>query len=255
MYPPKLGAGGTPASLPAWGARRVCGRAAPKPWLSPQYIKIPGSPGTGARLFTFYLSRYSKDKPQASFDCVRQYVSRLGRKQRDCVGSIQEKITVCATDGSCQLTQERVSQAEAAWSRAASEIKPEAPGHGEARSRRFRVRLMRGADLEEWGHPESRAAPPSLQRPSEIKPEAPGHGPAAGFVFQQRLAVLGAADARGLKQPCPLEPELLSSEEEPSEGEGGDEWEEAALRLEQHLSALPGEGLRCSRPPTPRVGG
>uniref|UniRef100_K7FJS0 Elongation factor for RNA polymerase II 3 n=1 Tax=Pelodiscus sinensis TaxID=13735 RepID=K7FJS0_PELSI len=208
-------------------------------------IKIPGSPGTGARLFTFYLSRYSKDKPQASFDCVRQYVSSSGSKQRDCVGSIQEKITVCATDGSCQLTQERVSQAEAAWSRAASEIKPEAPGHGEARSRRFRVRLMRGADLEEWGHPESRAAPPSLQRPSEIKPEAPGHGEARSRRFRvrlmrgadleewghpesraappslqrpqgsQRLAVLGAADARGLKQPCPLEPELLSSEEEP----------------------------------------
>lgn len=46
---------------------------------SGQYIKIPcalGSPGEGARLFTFYLSRYSKDKPQASFDCIRQYVSR-----------------------------------------------------------------------------------------------------------------------------------------------------------------------------------
>ncbi|XP_075774495.1 RNA polymerase II elongation factor ELL3 isoform X1 [Pelodiscus sinensis] len=122
---------------PALRALRTCQRlqGSAQPVVAFQgsqgYIKIPGSPGTGARLFTFYLSRYSKDKPQASFDCVRQYVSRLGRKQLDCVGSIQEKITVCATDGSCQLTQERVSQAEAAWSRAASEIKPEAPGHGQ----------------------------------------------------------------------------------------------------------------------------
>ncbi|XP_075774498.1 RNA polymerase II elongation factor ELL3 isoform X3 [Pelodiscus sinensis] len=322
---------------PALRALRTCQRlqGSAQPVVAFQgsqgYIKIPGSPGTGARLFTFYLSRYSKDKPQASFDCVRQYVSRLGRKQLDCVGSIQEKITVCATDGSCQLTQERVSQAEAAWSRAASEIKPEAPGHGQrvasptepggkgsagsssrrpqgpergalatclvqllalrphckhqllerlaraqggrlARAqllpllsevgqlgpRRGSYRLKEelfGQVQEDWlGYtPEERQllrrrrARRAEARPFLAPLECPSCQRAGGRPLGVRLAVLGAADARGLKQPCPLEPppgslqepELLSSEEEPSEGEGGDEWEEAALRLEQHLSALP----------------
>lgn len=111
----------------------------------------------------------------------------------------------------------------------------------------------------------------------------PGQPPQlGGFVFQKRLALLDASDPQGLKKPCaPEHPpsslgshrrlqepvlehqraqsqqqrcqlprpsaELQSSEEEPSEGEGGDDWEEGALRLEQHLSALQGEGLHCSQ--------
>ena len=43
-----------------------------------QYIKIPvptpESPD-GFRVFSFYLSSDSKDKPQSSFDCIHQYVS------------------------------------------------------------------------------------------------------------------------------------------------------------------------------------
>lgn len=58
---------------------------------------------------------------------------RLGQNQLDCVGSIQEKITICASEDSYQLTRERVSQVEKeAWSRAAIEIKPAAQGHGKA---------------------------------------------------------------------------------------------------------------------------
>lgn len=44
-----------------------------------QYIKIPAptpeSP-SALRVFSFYLSSDSKDQPQASFDCIHQYVSR-----------------------------------------------------------------------------------------------------------------------------------------------------------------------------------
>ncbi|XP_069481277.1 RNA polymerase II elongation factor ELL3 isoform X2 [Ambystoma mexicanum] len=92
------------------------------------YIKIPAptpdSPD-GVRVFTFYLSRESKDKPQSSFECIRQGVSRAGQSHLDCVGSIQDKITVCATDESYQLTRDRMSQVEKeTWSRAAIEIKP-----------------------------------------------------------------------------------------------------------------------------------
>ncbi|XP_006629044.2 RNA polymerase II elongation factor ELL2 [Lepisosteus oculatus] len=92
------------------------------------YIKIPvpSADSSGAlRVFSFYLSSDSKDKPQASFDCIHQYVSSDGREQLECQGSIQDKITVCATDDSYQMTRERVSQVEKeTWSRAAIEIKP-----------------------------------------------------------------------------------------------------------------------------------
>ncbi|XP_029283602.1 RNA polymerase II elongation factor ELL2-like [Cottoperca gobio] len=92
------------------------------------YIKIPAptpeSP-SALRVFSFYLSSDSKDQPQASFDCIHQYVSSDGREQLEGQGIIQDKITVCATDDSYQMTRERVSQVEKdSWSRAAIEIKP-----------------------------------------------------------------------------------------------------------------------------------
>ncbi|XP_067873862.1 RNA polymerase II elongation factor ELL2 isoform X2 [Heterodontus francisci] len=92
------------------------------------YIKIPAPKSDchdGVRCFSFYLSTDSKDKPQASFDCIHQYISSFERNQLDCLGSIQDKITVCATDDSYQMTRERVSQVEKeSWSRTTIEIKP-----------------------------------------------------------------------------------------------------------------------------------
>ncbi|XP_011605154.2 RNA polymerase II elongation factor ELL [Takifugu rubripes] len=92
------------------------------------YIKIPAptheSPDA-FRVFSFYLSSDSKDKPQSSFDCIHQYVSGEGRDHLEGQGSIQDKITVCATDDSYQTTRERMSQVEKdIWSRTAIEIKP-----------------------------------------------------------------------------------------------------------------------------------
>ncbi|KAM4573742.1 RNA polymerase II elongation factor ELL2 [Odontesthes bonariensis] len=92
------------------------------------YIKIPvptpESPD-GFRVFSFYLSSDSKEKPQSSFDCIHQYVSGEGRDHLEGQGSIQDKITVCATDDSYQTTRERMSQVEKdIWSRTAIEIKP-----------------------------------------------------------------------------------------------------------------------------------
>ncbi|XP_078097641.1 RNA polymerase II elongation factor ELL2 isoform X2 [Mustelus asterias] len=98
------------------------------------YIKIPAPKSDchdGARCFSFYLSTDSKDKPQASFDCIHQYVSSFERDQLDCLGSIQDKITVCATDDSYQMTRERMSQVEKeSWSRTTIEIKPESSCQG-----------------------------------------------------------------------------------------------------------------------------
>ncbi|XP_029000992.1 RNA polymerase II elongation factor ELL-like [Betta splendens] len=92
------------------------------------YIKIPApSPESPSalRVFSFYLSSDSKDQPQASFDCIHQYASSDGREQLEGQGVIQDKITVCATDDSYQMTRERMSQVEKdSWSRSAIEIKP-----------------------------------------------------------------------------------------------------------------------------------
>ncbi|XP_030622281.1 RNA polymerase II elongation factor ELL [Chanos chanos] len=92
------------------------------------YIKIPAPSSDSPdalRVFSFYLSSDSKDKPQASFDCIHQYVSEDGREHLEGQGSIQDKITVCATDDSYQMTRERMSQVEKdIWSRSAIEIKP-----------------------------------------------------------------------------------------------------------------------------------
>lgn len=50
---------------------------------------------------------------------------REGRDRLEGQGSIQDKITVCATDDSYQTTRERMSQVEKdIWSRSAIEIKP-----------------------------------------------------------------------------------------------------------------------------------
>uniref|UniRef100_W5KJ62 Si:ch211-13k12.2 n=1 Tax=Astyanax mexicanus TaxID=7994 RepID=W5KJ62_ASTMX len=93
-----------------------------------QYIKIPAPTGDSPhalRVFSFYLSSDSKDKPQASFDCIHQYASGDGRDHLEGQGSIQDKITVCATDDSYQMTRERMSQVEKdILSRSAIEIKP-----------------------------------------------------------------------------------------------------------------------------------
>uniref|UniRef100_A0A3B3VVZ3 RNA polymerase II elongation factor ELL N-terminal domain-containing protein n=1 Tax=Poecilia latipinna TaxID=48699 RepID=A0A3B3VVZ3_9TELE len=79
----------------------------------------------GFRVFSFYLSSDSKDKPQSSFDCIHQFISGEGRDHLESKGSIQDKITVCATDDSYQTTRERMSQVEKdIWSRTAIEIKP-----------------------------------------------------------------------------------------------------------------------------------
>uniref|UniRef100_A0A8C2V6K8 Elongation factor for RNA polymerase II n=2 Tax=Chinchilla lanigera TaxID=34839 RepID=A0A8C2V6K8_CHILA len=64
------------------------------------------------RTFSFYLSNIGRDSPQGSFDCIQQYVSSRGDVHLDCLGSIQDKVTVCATDDSYQKARESMAQAE-----------------------------------------------------------------------------------------------------------------------------------------------
>uniref|UniRef100_A0AAY5F4K6 OCEL domain-containing protein n=1 Tax=Electrophorus electricus TaxID=8005 RepID=A0AAY5F4K6_ELEEL len=76
-------------------------------------IKIPKTVASdGSHTFDFYLSNVGKDNPQGSFECIHQYVSSSGLAQLSSLGTVQDKITVCATNDSYQVTRERMTQAE-----------------------------------------------------------------------------------------------------------------------------------------------
>ncbi|KAM8804348.1 RNA polymerase II elongation factor ELL3 [Eudromia elegans] len=85
-------------------------------------LTVPCGPGEPPRLFAFFLSRCRKDEPQASFECARLAVPRLGESRLDTVGSIQEKITICAIEGSHPALQEQRPQPEESWGRAVTKL-------------------------------------------------------------------------------------------------------------------------------------
>ncbi|XP_028259652.1 RNA polymerase II elongation factor ELL [Parambassis ranga] len=89
-------------------------------------ISIPRSENSSElHTFTFYLSNVGRDNPQGSFDCIQQYITSEGSIQLDCLGGIQDKITVCATDDSYQKARESMAQVEEETrSRSAIVIKP-----------------------------------------------------------------------------------------------------------------------------------
>ncbi|XP_042304261.1 RNA polymerase II elongation factor ELL2 isoform X2 [Sceloporus undulatus] len=92
-------------------------------------VKIPKTDlPNEVHTFNFYLSNVGKDNPQGSFDCVQQTVSSTGSSQLSCLGVIQDKITVCATNDSYQMTRERMTQAEEeSRNRSTKVIKPGGP--------------------------------------------------------------------------------------------------------------------------------
>ncbi|XP_062410574.1 RNA polymerase II elongation factor ELL2 isoform X2 [Sardina pilchardus] len=76
-------------------------------------IKIPRMDAPdSAHNFDFYLSNVGKDNPQGSFECIHQYMSSAGTPHLASLGTIQDKITVCATSESYQVTRERMTQVE-----------------------------------------------------------------------------------------------------------------------------------------------
>lgn len=92
-------------------------------------VKIPkNDPLNEVHTFNFYLSNVGKDNPQGSFDCIQQRCSSSGASQLNCLGFIQDKITVCATNDSYQMTRERMTQAEEeSRNRSTKVIKPGGP--------------------------------------------------------------------------------------------------------------------------------
>ncbi|XP_076140815.1 RNA polymerase II elongation factor ELL2 [Alosa pseudoharengus] len=75
-------------------------------------IKIPRMDAPDSANFDFYLSNVGKDNPQGSFECIHQYMSSSGTPHLASLGTIQDKITVCATSESYQVTRERMTQVE-----------------------------------------------------------------------------------------------------------------------------------------------
>ncbi|CAN9500532.1 unnamed protein product [Ophioblennius macclurei] len=89
-------------------------------------ISLPRSENSSEpQTFTFYLSNVGRDNPQGSFDCIQQYITSKGNIDLDCLGAVQHKITVCATDDSYQKARESMAQVEEETrSRSAIVIKP-----------------------------------------------------------------------------------------------------------------------------------
>ncbi|XP_045561733.1 RNA polymerase II elongation factor ELL2 isoform X2 [Salmo salar] len=76
-------------------------------------IKIPRTDSPdGSQNFDFYLSNVGKDNPQGSFECIQQYVSSSGTPHLVSLGVVQDKVTLCATNDSYQVTRERMTLAE-----------------------------------------------------------------------------------------------------------------------------------------------
>uniref|UniRef100_A0A3Q1GXN9 Elongation factor for RNA polymerase II 2 n=1 Tax=Acanthochromis polyacanthus TaxID=80966 RepID=A0A3Q1GXN9_9TELE len=102
-------------------------------------IKIPktDSPSETFHSFDFYLSNVGKDNPQGSFECIHQYVSSSGASHLALLAAVQDKVTVCATNDSYQVTRERMTQAvEDTRERGTKVIKP----GGQYRGKKVHIR-------------------------------------------------------------------------------------------------------------------
>uniref|UniRef100_A0A3Q3W5C0 OCEL domain-containing protein n=1 Tax=Mola mola TaxID=94237 RepID=A0A3Q3W5C0_MOLML len=75
-------------------------------------ITIPGSEnGEELRFFTFGVTNVARDNPHGSFDCVQQ-LSTGASEELSCLGVIQKKMTVNATDDSYDKARQSMAQAE-----------------------------------------------------------------------------------------------------------------------------------------------
>lgn len=102
-------------------------------------IKIPktNSSSDTSHNFDFYLSNVGKDNPQGSFECIHQYVSSSGASHLALLATVQDKVTVCATNDSYQVTRERMTQAvEDTRERGTKVIKP----GGQYRGKKVHIR-------------------------------------------------------------------------------------------------------------------
>ncbi|XP_022049504.1 RNA polymerase II elongation factor ELL-like [Acanthochromis polyacanthus] len=75
-------------------------------------ITIPRSENRDeVRIFTFGVTNVARDNPHGSFDCVKQ-LSTGAAEELSCLGVIQKKMTVNATDDSYDKARQSMAQAE-----------------------------------------------------------------------------------------------------------------------------------------------
>ncbi|XP_077477799.1 RNA polymerase II elongation factor ELL-like [Stigmatopora argus] len=75
-------------------------------------ITLPRSKnGADAQVFAFGVTNVARDNPQGSFDCIQQLASGSARPL-SCLGVIQKKMTVRATDDSYDKALQSMAQAE-----------------------------------------------------------------------------------------------------------------------------------------------
>ncbi|NXK19957.1 ELL2 factor, partial [Arenaria interpres] len=130
--------------------------------------------------FDFYLSNVGKDNPQGSFDCVQQTNSSSGASQLSCLGSIQNKITVCATSDSYATTRERLTQAEEeSRNRSAKVIKPGGPFLGK------KVQVRRAPQSIPDAVPERKRSTP--MNPANVLRRTPAHSAVSQRPYRDRV--------------------------------------------------------------------
>ncbi|KAK1787450.1 hypothetical protein P4O66_002928 [Electrophorus voltai] len=142
LHPEFFGSHNVPSSQPTIHFQGLQGR-----------IKIPKTVASdGSHTFDFYLSNVGKDNPQGSFECIHQYVSSRpppppisfttssGLAQLSSLGTVQDKITVCATNDSYQVTRERMTQAEEDTRKKATKVIK--PGETPVSQRPYRDRIV-----------------------------------------------------------------------------------------------------------------
>ncbi|XP_074012069.1 RNA polymerase II elongation factor ELL3 [Numenius arquata] len=269
-------------SAAAARALRGCGRrqGEPGPVIAFQgsqgCLTVPGDPGTPPRLFAFSLSRCGRDEPRGSFECVRLAEPRLGQSWLDSLGSIREKITVCAWESTHSPLREHLSLAKEPCSRAVVEPDPAVLGYGKgiAASEKVGVTGLLGKGSVCRVHVPTTASP-RASRQSLAQPRAPQphpehklEGMPAGrpgraqlLAVPEEVQVVGMDPAaccchgkgtpvgraqedwlvtmvQERQQDALLQHSSHAGElESPrSEEERGDGWEESAPRSERHLS-------------------
>ncbi|XP_014897001.1 RNA polymerase II elongation factor ELL-like isoform X1 [Poecilia latipinna] len=75
-------------------------------------IAVPCSEnGNEARIFTFGVTNVARNSPHGSFDCVKQHDAGAA-EELTCLGVIQKKMTVNATDDSYDKARQSMTQAE-----------------------------------------------------------------------------------------------------------------------------------------------
>ncbi|XP_004625486.1 RNA polymerase II elongation factor ELL2 [Octodon degus] len=152
-------------------------------------VKIPkNDPLNEVHNFNFYLSNVGKDNPQGSFDCIQQTFSSSGASQLNCLGFIQDKITVCATNDSYQMTRERMTQAEEeSRNRSTKVIKPGGPYVGK------RVQIRKAPQAVSDAVPERKRSTP--MNPANTIRKTHGGGSVSQRPYKDRVIHLLALKA------------------------------------------------------------